>query len=232
MAMRNVLILACLTATAQPATAQEATLRPESCARLATVQYDNCSITNIFRCGDGVAAFWIESLDADDILTVETRNADHGSETLDFVGQGVSIRMTQTKAHPRDTITNGTADDSITGEFQIFGMSRPIVGQTSYGYAGEETVLAGVTFARIAFNGSVTLPPPMPAMTGGGTYLYSEDLDLLIEESVNFDAETDGETFRLAHLSLAGQDGFGDETPGYGCGQLSQLRLNPAEIPT
>lgn len=229
--MRKFLTLCVLMASAPHLVAAEGSaIRPESCVRLATAQYDNCSITNVFRCGDDAAPFWIESLDADNILTVETRNSDHGSQTLDFVGQGVTIRMAQTKAHPRDTITNGTAEDTVTGEFEIFGLSRPIFGQTTYGYAGETAEIAGVTFARIAFNGSISLPPPMPEMTGAGTYIYSDALDLMVEETVTFDADF-GESYRLAHLSLSGQDGFGDETPGYGCGQLSLLRPSATGAP-
>ncbi len=216
---------------APQAVAQDLSLRPASCVRVATAQYDNCSIDNIFRCSDDGIAFWIESLDANDLLTIETRNSDHGSLSVDFVGQGVTMFLSQSKAHPRDTILNGTAEDTITGEFELFGMKRPIFGETKYGHAGETAVLAGVTFARIAFNGIVTLPQPMPAMTGGGTYLYSDALDLLIEEEVLFDGGAGVEPYRLAHLSLPDQAGFGDETPGYGCGELSQLSRRSTEAP-
>jgi hypothetical protein len=227
--MRLILALSLAASHGAPANAQ--TVRPESCERIATAQLDNCSVANIFRCSGEVFTFWIETLDADNILTIETRNADHGSMSVIFVGQGVSMQVTQSKAHPRDTIRNGTAEDRVAGEFELFGMKRPIAGKTRYGHAGETTVLAGETFARIAFTGSVKLPPPMPEISGGGTLLYNDRLDLLVEEDVRYDAGSGADSYRLSHLSLPGQARFGDETPGYGCGELSGLPPKGAEVP-
>lgn len=229
--MRSFLALCITFLSAAPLAAEDLTLRPQSCVRAATVQYDNCSIANIFKCTGQPAAFWIETLDSDNILTIETRNADHGSMTIAFVGQDISMKLTQTKAHPRDTIRIGSATDTVEGEMEIFGMKRPLSGRTSYGYAGETIVLAGETFGRIAFQGGIALPPPMPEMTGGGTFLYSDRLDLLIEEAVTIDAGTGLDGHNLSKLSLPGQAGFGDETPGYGCGELSKLDLGGEEVP-
>lgn len=223
--------LLCLTlGAALPAAAEDLTSRPESCERTATAQYDNCSIANIFRC-TGPSAFWIETLDVDNILSIETRNADHGSQSIAFVGQDLSMRLAQSKAHPRDTILNGSAADTIVGEVEMFGMVRPISGETRYGHAGETTVLAAETFARISFVGTVVFPPPMPETAGGGTFLYSDRLDLLVEEAVRYDVGGVVDAYNLAHLALPGQDGFGDETPGYGCGELSRLSYPRTEAP-
>lgn len=213
---------------APQAVAEDLSLRPESCARLATVQYENCSVTNTFRCTDQSVAFWIETVDADNILTIETRNADHGTQSWNFVGQDVIMRFSQSKAHPRDTIRNGSAKDTIEGEVDLFGVVGPVTGETSYSHAGETMTLAGESFARIAFQGAIVAPWPISEIVGGGTFLYSDKLDLLIEEEVRVDHPV-AETYRLSHLALAGQDGFGDETPGYGCGQLSRLTRPIAE---
>jgi hypothetical protein len=220
-AMRLTLALTIAVGLAVPAHAQFA--RPETCERIATTQFDNCTVSNIFRCEAEAFTFWIETLDADGALTVETRNADHGSMAYYFASEDASIQLTTTKAHPRDTIRLGAAEDLIAGELAIFGMTRPVSGQTRYGYAGETTELAGETLARIAFEGSIVLPPPMPDLSGGGSFLYSDRLDLLIEEEVRYEAALEGESYRLAHLALADQAGFGDETPGYGCGEMSFL---------
>ncbi|MCU0829815.1 MAG: hypothetical protein MUE52_21165 [Tabrizicola sp.] len=229
--MRLAILLCVTVCAAFPAEALDLSQRPESCERIATAQYDNCSIANIFRCPGEQAAFWIETLDADSILTIETRNADHGSQSIVFVGQDFSMRLVQSKAHPRDTILNGSAADTIVGELDMFGMVRPITGETRYSHAGETVVLAGETFARISFVGTVELPPPMPETVGDGTFLYSERLDLLVEEVVRADVGGVIDASQLAHLALTGQDGFGDETPGYGCGELSGLPLLETEAP-
>ena len=228
--MRLALLLCLTVCTASQAAADDLTLRPGSCERTATAQYDNCSIANIFRC-TGQSAFWIETLDVDNILSIETRNADHGSQSIAFVGQDFSMRLVQSKAHPRDTILNGSAADTITGEFEMFGMVRPISGESRYGHAGETSVLAGETFARISFVGTVVFPPPVPETVGDGTFLYSDRLDLLIEETVRYDVGGVVDAYSLAHLALPGQAGFGDETPGYGCGELSLLSHTRTEAP-
>jgi hypothetical protein len=229
--MRKSVVVALLTIQASRAVADDLPLRPESCERAATVQYDNCSIVNIFRCSTG-AAFWIESLDSDNILTIETRNADHGSTSISYVGQGASMHISQSTAHPRDTIRNGAASDKIVGLFGLFGMSRPISGETNYSHSGETDVLAGETLARIDFAGSVSFPPPMSEIKGSGTILYSDRLDLLIEEKIRFEIGSTLESYSLVHLSLPGQKGFGDETPGYGCGELSLMSRTATEAPT
>jgi hypothetical protein len=216
---------------ASPVVAEDLPLRPVGCERIATAQYDNCSIANVFRC-PGEAAFWIETLDKDNLLTIETRNADHGSMSVTYAGQDVSMQLTQSKMHPRDVIREGLGSDQVVGTFTMFGMSKPISGETEYSHIGETEVLAGETFARIAFVGSVTLPPPMPKMEGSGSFLYSDRLDLLVEEETRFNFSGAPETHRLAHLALPGQKGFGDETPGYGCGELSHLSLPMTKAPT
>lgn len=228
--MRLASVLGMAILAAPQAVAEDLSLRPESCERLATVQYDNCSVTNTFRCADQSPAFWVEMVDADNMLTIETRNIDHGTQLWNFDGQGVTMRFSQSKAHPRDTIRNGSAEDTITGEVDLFGVVGPVSGETSYGHSGETMALAGESFARIAFQGSIVAPWPMPEIMGGGTFLYSDKLDLLIEEEVRVDHPV-FEVYRLAHLALAGQNGFGDETPGYGCGQLSRLVPRTAEAP-
>lgn len=227
--MRLALVLGMVIGPALPVAAEPSTARPQGCERIATAQFDNCSVTNLFRCPDSTVAFWIETIDADGVMTIETRNPDHGTLSVIYVGQGVSMRMTQTAAHPRDTLRTGAAEDSLTGEMEMFGMTRAISGRTSYAHAGETTELAGETFARIAFTGTVELPPPMPETSGGGTFLYHEGRDLLIEERVSFDLGGIGETYSLAHLSLPGQARFGDKTPGYGCGEMSRLGGPEAE---
>jgi hypothetical protein len=142
------------------------------------------------------------------------------------------MRLSQTEAHPRDTILTGSGEDTIVGEFELFGMTQPISGETKYSYTGETEVLAGDTLARIAFVGSVTMPPPMEKIEGTGTLLYSDKLDFLIEEEVRFDFGAGPETHRLKQLALPGQSGFGDETPGYGCGELSLMSGANTEAPT
>jgi hypothetical protein len=226
-AMRLTLALCLAASFAVPVHAQ--TARPDSCERIATTQLDNCSVTNTFRCQGEAFSYWIENLDADAVLTIETRNANHGSMSVFYVGQDLSMEISQSKAHPRDTIQNGSAEDRIAGELEVFGMKRPISGQSQYGHAGETVVLAGETFARIVFTGAIQLPPPMPPLSGGGTLLYSDRLDLLIEEEVRYEAALESESYRLAHLALADQAGFGDETPGYGCGEMSFLVPRDAE---
>ncbi|MDZ4088294.1 MAG: hypothetical protein U1E69_16015 [Tabrizicola sp.] len=222
--------LPCLTVcSASLAAADGSALRPESCSRLATAQYDDCSVANVFRCADGAPAFWIESRDAYG-LTVETRNLNHGSVMWDLVGQGMVVRLDQSKAHPRDTIQNGRAEDRIVGELELFGRTQPISGETSYGYFGETTVLAGETFARITFSGVIRMPPPVPDIDGGGLFLYSDRLDLLLEEEVRVDLETGSSVYRLTRLALSGQAGFGDETPRDGCGEISGLSLPGSEV--
>lgn len=227
--MRLTLALTFAAGLAMPAHAQFA--RPESCVRVATTQFDNCTVSNIFRCQAEAFTFWIETLEADGAVTVETRNADHGSMAYYFASVDASIQVTTTKAHPRDTIRLGAAEDHIAGQLTIFGMTRPVSGHTDYGYSGETTELAGETLARIAFNGSIVLPPPMPDLSGGGSFLYSDRLDLLIEEEVRYDGEMVGESYRLKHLSLPGQARFGDETPSYGCGEMSRMTPLDAQVP-
>lgn len=228
-AMRLTLAMMIGAALAVPAHAQFA--RPESCERIATTQFDNCTVSNIFRCEAEAFTFWIETLDAHGALTIETRNADHGSMAFYFPSDGAAIEVTTTKAHPRDTIRLGAAEDLIAGELAIFGMTRPVSGQTRYGYAGETAELAGETLARIVFEGSIVMPPPMPKLSGGGSFLYSDRLDLLIEEEVRYDGEMSGNSYRLAHLSLPGQARFGDETPGFGCGEMSRLAPLDTQVP-
>jgi hypothetical protein len=223
MAMRKFVILACLVGPVTPVLAQTVPQRPESCERKATAQFDNCSTTNIFRCDGEAFQFWTETLDGDGILVIETRNAAHGSMQVYYVGQDTSMEIYQSEAHPRDTIRNGTAEDTIDGTFELFGMRRPVSGRNSYSHDGETVSLADESFARIAFVGSVTLPPPMQEISGRGTFLYSDRLDLLIEEEVRYDFDGIADAYKLARLSLPGQKGFGDETPNVGCGEMSQM---------
>jgi hypothetical protein len=230
--MRLVLVLPMAICPALSATAEVLTVRPESCERLATAQFDNCSVANIFRCQGDEAAFWIETIDADNMMIAEARNVDHSTLSVAYLGQGASMRLSQSKAHPLDTIRDGSGKDIIEGEFRLFGMSRPVYGHTDYGHAGESTQLAGETFARIAFTGSVALPPPMPETKGDGTLLYSEKLDLLVEERVHYEVGGTVDAYNLSHLSLSGQARFGEEIPRFGCGELSFLPDNKTEAET
>jgi hypothetical protein len=227
--MRRLFLLFLGLAAAAPVAAQDAPMRPLSCERIATAQFDNCSVTNAFRCDEGEIAFWIETIDDDNLLIIETRNPDHGTVSVDYVGQGISMRLSQSKAHPRDTIRNKLGSDTISGDIVLFGMLRPISGETSYVHAGETVDLAGRTFARISFKGSIQFPAPMPEIRGEGTLLYDGDLDLYVEERIAFDFGGDGDRYAIAHLALPGQEGFGDETPGYGCGVLSWLPQSSTE---
>jgi hypothetical protein len=229
--MRTFLILACLACLAPPALAQGLSQRPASCERVATAQYDNCSVVNHFRCTGESFAFWIETLDADAILMIELRNAAHGSMFVDYVGMGSSLTLSQTEAHPRDVIRTGSGSDQISGTFKLFGMSRPLSGNTSYGHAGETAEIAGEIFARISFAASVVFPPPVGDMGGSGTFLYSDRLDLLLEEEQRFDFSGAPADYRLARLSLPGQTGFGDETPDIGCGEMSLVPLHAPQVP-
>jgi hypothetical protein len=186
---------------------------------------------NVFRCTGEPFAFWLETIDADAAQVIEMRNAAHGSMYIEYVGMNSSVQTWQSQAHPRDTIRTGSGADEILGTIEIFGMKRPISGKAAYSYSSEMTVLADEEFARIDFVGSVFLPPPMGEMRGSGTFLYSDRLDLLIEDETRLDYIGAPKNYRLARLSLPGQKGFGDETPGVGCGEMSQLSTRQTGAP-
>lgn len=230
--MRLALVLPIAICPALDAAADDRTHRPEGCERVLTAQFDNCTVSNTFRCQNEAAAFWIETIDGDNLMAVEARNADHGTLSVDYVGQGLSMQISQSKAHPRDTVRNGSGADTILGTMNFFGMSRPLSGTTSYGHVGETRDLAGQTFARIAFYGSAVFPPPMPEAKGDGTLLYSAKIDVLIEERVHYDLGGKIEANNLVHLALPGQSGFGEEVPRHGCGELSFLSDHRTEAAT
>ncbi len=219
--VRTAIALCLLAGTAPPAASDEAFTRPESCERIATAQYDDCSVTNTFRCQDADQPFWVESIDADNFLMIETRNADHGTIKFDYVAEGLSMSLVQSKAHPRDVIRAGTGQDTIVGELTVFGMTRTISGATSYAHAGETVDHSGMVFARINFRQKVTMPYPVPSFEGSGSMLYNAVLDLLVAEDTRFDEGLPSEPVGLSRLSLPGHAGFGEENPQFGCGEYS-----------
>ncbi len=229
--MRVALALCLLTGSALPVAAQGLLTRPESCKRIVTAQYDDCTVTNTFRCAEVEEPFWIESVDDDGLLTIETRNADHGSVRLEYLAEGVSMRVVQSKAHPRDIVVAGSGQDTIVGQFTVFGMTRPVTGKTSYAFAGEKADHPGTPFVRITFVGEVVMPYPMPAFVGSGSMLYSDALDVLIAEETRFDEGLVEKPINLTQLALSGDAGFGDEFPKYGCGELSRLALPDGKDP-
>jgi hypothetical protein len=229
--MRSVLILASIVSPAFPLAAEVAPQRPKSCERIATAQYDNCSVTNLFRCTGEGFAFWVETVDAEFAMMVETRDATHSSLHIDYVGLDTSLSLTSSSPHPRDIVRDGSGADSITGSIEMFGLTRPVFGKTRYDHSGKKTLLAEQSFARIDYDGAVSFPPPMGDVQGSGSFLYNDALDLLIEEETRFDLGAGAESYRLARLSLPGQKGFADETPGVGCGEMSHMTLPGLQVP-
>jgi hypothetical protein len=222
MAMRLLFAL-CLITAAGPVCGQDALKRPQSCQLVATSQYDDCSVTNAYRCDPAEpVAFWLEEIDSDGLLSIETRAADHGTTGLIFEGEGEVMRMTTVTEHPSRALITGQRLEEATGTLTMFGMKQSFAGSASYVYAGEMAEMAGTRFHRMDFGGSITFPDPVGSITIKGTYLFQEQLDLLIEETYEMtDAGSPVERVRLRSVTLDGQPGFGSTQPGYGCGELS-----------
>jgi len=208
----------------QVAAAADLFVRPASCVRIATSQYDICEVWNLFRCtGAGLQPYRAEDVDEEGVLAVATLDADYN--LVEGVDQGVdsSVTMTVEGSTFAEVIATEKGSNEMVGELRLLGMRRPIYGAGTTVYEGETVEWAGVVFHRIKADAYIDMPPPMGRMTGGGSVFYNADLDLAVDEIVWTQGMGNDTRKQLKALALPGQLGFGAEMPSFGCQHVSGL---------
>lgn len=237
--MRIVMFLTCHVFLSTPVLAEVPLQRPDSCVRVATAQYSDCDVYNHFKCtGTSPVVYRVESVDESGVLTIETYDANHGAIGLsDSSGEMASSITTQTE-HPRLALETGLRNERFEGTINGFGATLTLQGQSTYRYTGERLKLTGETFHRMPFDAEVlsegtAFGEDMGfSMTVEGSMLFTDKLDLWLEEASRSKFDQDAEEVsNLRLLSLPGQDGFGDEAPMFGCSGISHLKLWTPEVP-
>lgn len=216
------------------ASAEALASRPKGCVLVATTQNDRCEVENHFRCtGTGPVAFRTEFTDGNGGFEVQTFDANHGTIEIASARGGFRITAKTVTDHPREVVAKGSGQERAKGRFSSKGNSQGSSLSLDLAHIGQSRRLAGKTFQRISYAGTLTYPESSTRFVVSGSRLYSAELDLLIAEVDVPDGK--GKPVRptkLKSLALEGDRGFGSTSPAYGCAPISSLALPRSEAPT
>jgi hypothetical protein len=209
-------------------------IRPSSCLALATVQLNDCSVLNVFRCGDGATAFFrYEGHDADGPDLVNHMNLSYGLMQA-AEGTGDEVYISRLKGGvaeaPLDQIfSDGSAPFSYQADLSIFGISKPISTQGVHRALPGQVRVSGHALKRIRADISMELPAPAGTIEGWYMIYVSDALGLVFEGEgeISIDGNTDDLPSSPASIALPEEAGFGTTIPDSGCGEIS-LAPNPS----
>jgi hypothetical protein len=223
--MRYSLIVGLSIGLGGPALSEDVSVRPESCERLATIQYDDCEVENLFRCARREGEYFrSEYADAYEIYSIQIEDPVSSTVDLHFLYQSGGTNLAYSGGTPADAIATGRSEQKITGFLSLFGMRRPISGESTYIYEGQTEEIGGLTYHLLISKDRAVLPPPMGEAQGSSVYLLNKEADLFIQKESNFSLLPGKvKTTRMVELSRPGQPGFTDEVARYGCGDISRL---------
>lgn len=226
--MRYALIMALAITLVDPAEAQ-APERPTSCVLLVTAQYDNCKVINQYQCGSGATArLRQETLDINGLFELTTFDQSHGLVFGSLVGSEGRYRLAYTGSTESEVIAAGSGHRSAQGEFWGAGQWFPMTVDKLSSFHGEALDLSGKPFHRISNVVETTLPEPFPDSKGIEVVGFNEEMELTVVLEVReMDENSSNRSMNLVDISFAGQQGFGDEKPVYGCDKVSSLPDRP-----
>jgi hypothetical protein len=203
--------------------------RPASCAALATVQLNDCTVVNVFRCDEPKSSFFrYEGYDPDGIELINHMNLSYGMMMAsDPMGDFVMTRTKDLIAEPTlsEVFSNGTTPFSYIGDVSLFGLKRPMATEGTYIAVEDEAVVSGHTFRQIRSELVMQLPPPAGNVSGWYTIYVSDSLGLVFEGEGELEIGGTSELLPSspASVALPGEPGFGTTVPVSGCGELSEI---------
>lgn len=222
----------CLTAGSALPSGADIFTRPEDCERLATVQYDNCRVENVFRCAKDTDKYIrIENADSEEFYSVWTYNFRTETASLNY-RDGTETTYRYSGDQIEDAVKHGSAQEHFESEIFMFGLRKPISGEHNYFYDGETEVIAGLEFHKLRAETVRVNPYPMGDDRSRQLLLLNTENDLaVVTEEADVSDPENTLTVRMKELALPGQAGFGDETARYGCAQISRADFDPTETP-
>jgi hypothetical protein len=227
-AMRKFLILAFFAAPVTSAFAEDVFVRPESCVHVATIQFDTCEVDRVFRCEViNSTLFWVERMEDHGLGSITIRNQNHAEHRL---LEGGEERMTLSYSeapHPRDILEVGNGERVASGVRRSFGTALTMEYREKLRARGDTIAISGHEVAVIVGQVTLEMPLPLGVVKAAVVYGYLADADLLVELEYRVHPEERSKVLRK--LSLLGEEGFEDEHPRFGCGELARLPQVPRE---
>jgi hypothetical protein len=203
--------------------------RPASCSALATIQLNDCSVVNAFRCDDGVTPFFrYEGHDAFGLELINhmilsyglIASSDGSDDFLILRAEGGEAELPLS-----DVFAKGSAAFSYPGEIVILGLSKPITAMGRHRALDGDVVISGHRFRQIRADIKMQLPPPAGTASGWYMIYVSEPLGLVFEGEgkLVFGGASEVLPSSPASVALPGQPGFVATVPEAGCGEFSAL---------
>lgn len=235
--MRAALTLCLLTGSlvgsAFPAAAEDVFQRPESCVRVATAQYDDCTVSNQFRCGAEGAVFGREeTYGPKGLLDVGTDFPDEQVLRFDSPIEGEDVVVRYVGGDLEEALREGTTNGSSVIELEGWPPEDSMTSDEVYRYFGETVEVAGKRFHRIDVTVTVSLSVTGRLFQTKEVRLYDDESELLVtEKSETKSNSMPDSSLALVTLALPGQPGFASETPIHGCPPTSSRALPHLEVP-
>lgn len=225
----GVALFALIAITATAVAAEEnLSMRPQSCTALATVQLNDCSVINAFRCGEGELAFFrYEGHDVDGPDLVNHMNQSYGLiAAADGAGGAVYISRIASEvaeAPLEQVFLNGTAPFSYAADLSLLGISKPVVTVGTLRAQSGAVTVSGHRLRRIRSDIEMTMPAPVGTLSGWYMIYVAKDLGLVFEGEgeVAFGGDSEKLPSSPASIALPGEVGFGTTIPTSGCGEFS-----------
>lgn len=217
--MKTAFALCLIAGAALPAGAEDSLQRPKGCVLVATVQDDHCAATNYFKCtGAGPVTYRKEVHYGGGQVEIHSYDANYGGLEIVSPAGGAHYTIRSSGDHPRAVIAA-----KKVGKIEHATISRGSKTQTAemvlnYTYSGKTRELGGVTFQRLEYATTIAFPASGSVLQTSGNNLYSEKLDLLVNELEVSDGQGGpSRKIKLKSLALDGQKGFGATKPKFGC---------------
>lgn len=209
--------------------AADLSIHDPACIQVATVQYLDCEVAQVFTCPavDGLAAPLVREEVYKgaglDHYSVSTRN---GAPLLtsDVAGK-VVIRADIGSLHEttlEDVQATGVGLFTSTGMFRLLGMEKAVGMTVSLVVTGEERRISGLRGLVVSGKVALVVPPPMGAVDSIEQAFLMPDLGIYVtgETTGGMLYKPEKTPHRPLSIALPDQSGFATDVPA-SCGSLS-----------